>query len=110
MSTDTVSPQASHLRSVTVTALAALAGIGAAVASAVVTADSATPATDQLAIYVFVAAVVVQFPVLGLLDRAGLVAVDVSEFGAKDYLYIAFMTFSLWFVSWTILLTSGASV
>jgi hypothetical protein len=109
MSTDTVSPRASHLRSVTVTALASLAGIGAAVGSSLVTAGSASPATDQMALYVLVAAILVQFPVLQLLGRAGLVAVDVEEFGAKDYLYVAFMTFSLWFVSWTILLTTGAT-
>ena len=43
------------------------------------------------------------------LGEAGLVAVDVQEFGAKDILYVAFMTFSLWFVSWTVLLTTGTT-
>jgi hypothetical protein len=44
-----------------------------------------------------------------VLGKTGLVAVDVEEFGAKDYLYVAFMTFSLWFVSWTIILTTGTT-
>jgi hypothetical protein len=109
MATDTVSPRASHLRSVTVTALASLAGVGAALVSAAVTAGAANPATNQMALFVLVAAIVAQFPVLQVLGRAGIVVVDIEEFGAKDYLYVAFMTFSLWFVSWTVLLTTGTT-
>jgi hypothetical protein len=37
------------------------------------------------------------------------VAVDVEDFGAKDYLYVLFMTFALWFVGWTVLLTAGTT-
>jgi hypothetical protein len=35
-----------------------------------------------------------------------LVGVDVSEFGTKDHLYNAFMTVSLWYVTWGVLLTT----
>ncbi|MDI6888205.1 MAG: hypothetical protein QMC78_00710 [Methanocellales archaeon] len=34
-----------------------------------------------------------------------LVSVRAEELGAKDWLYIGFMTLAFWFVSWTFLLT-----
>jgi acetyl-CoA acetyltransferase len=109
MATDTVDGRASHIRGLTVTTLASLAGLLAAVGSAVVTAGSASPATDQTGLIVLVAAIVVQFPILQALGSVGLVAVDVEDFGVKDYLYVLFMTFSLWFVGWTVLLTTGTT-
>jgi hypothetical protein len=109
MATDTASPRASHIRGVTVTTLASLAGMVAAVVSSIVTEGAANPATDTLGLYVLAAAILVQLPILQVLGKTGLVAVDVEEFGAKDYLYVAFMTFSLWFVCWTIILTTGTT-
>ena len=109
MATDTVDGRASHLRGLTVTTLASLAGILAAFGSTVVTAGSANPATDTTGLFVVVAAIAVQFPILQALGRSGLVEVDVEDFGAKDYLYVIFMTFSLWFVGWTVLLTTGTT-
>ena len=109
MATETADARASHIRGLTVTTLASLAGILAAVGSSVVTAGAADPATSTVGIAVVGAAIVVQFPILQGLGEAGLVAVDVQEFGAKDILYVAFMTFSLWFVSWTVLLTTGTT-
>jgi hypothetical protein len=47
-------------------------------------------------------AILVQYPlqkVLGILK---------DDFGAKDFLFILFITFSMWFVTWTVILTSGA--
>lgn len=38
------------------------------------------------------------------------VGVDVNGFGAKDYLYVVFMTFALWFITFAILLTSGVQL
>jgi len=105
MATDTAERRVAHLRGVTVTALACLAGVVAAVVSATV----ADGPTDTLGVYVLAAAVVVQFPVHRVLEMAGM-DLDVDDFGPKDYLYVAFMTFALWFVCWTILLTTGASV
>lgn len=99
MATDTVERRAAHVRGVTVTSLASVAGILAAVVSAAV----AGGATDILGVYVLAGAVVVQFPILRL---AG---IDVEEFSSKDYLYVAFMTFALWFVCWTVLLTAGTT-
>lgn len=103
MATDTADRFSPHLRGLTVTTLASLAGVAAAVVSVVLTADAASPATSSLGLYVLAGAVLVQFPVLQL---AG---IDVEDFSAKDYLYVAFMTFSLWFVCWTILLTTGTT-
>jgi len=33
--------------------------------------------------------------------------IDINELGKKDWLYQGFMTFALWFISWTVLLTTG---
>ena len=71
-------------------------------------ADSvASGAIDPLGVYVLAGAVVVQFPLHRGLEAAGL-DLDVEDFGAKDYLYVVFMTFALWFVCWTVLLTTGS--
>jgi hypothetical protein len=100
MATDTVDRRAAHIRGLTVTMLASIMGILAAVASAAFAAG----ATDTIGVYILAAAVVVQFPLLGLLG------IDVDDFSAKDYLYVAFMTFSLWFVAWGVLLTANTPI
>lgn len=87
----------SYIRGITVTTCSTLAGIAAGVLSVVLAFDPG--ATNAL--FLVVAAVVVQFPVYGL------VGIDTGEFGTKDYLYVFFMTFSMWFISWGILLTAG---
>ena len=103
MATDTAERRAAHVRGVTVTALACLGGVGAAVASNAV----ASGATDPVGVYVLAAVVVAQFPLHRALEAAG-IDLDVEDFGAKDYLYVVFMTFALWFVCWTVLLTTGS--
>jgi len=98
MATDTADGMSSHMRGLTVTTITAIAGIGAAFASNAV----ASGATDTVALLVVLAAIFAQLPLLrgiGILD---------DDFSGKDYLYISFMTFALWFVSWGILLTAGA--
>lgn len=105
MATEEASGVSDHFRSVTVTAIAALAGIAAALVSWRMTGDAATAAQaakNQNAQMVMLAAILVQPLMLRLL---GLLK---DDFGVKDFLFIAFMTFSLWFVSWAILLTSSA--
>jgi hypothetical protein len=97
MATEQASEQrASHLRSITVTAIAALAGIAAGVASGVVVGTASAAAKDQMGLAIMLGFVVVQMP----LFRALGYELD----GAKDYLYVTFMTFSLWFITWGILL------
>jgi len=89
-----------YMRSVTVTTTATIFGILAGVIS---TMRAAGPADNSGAIWL-IAAIIVQFPLYSA------VGIDTSEFGTKDYLYIAFMTFTLWFISWGILLTAGVEL
>ncbi|QLK27725.1 hypothetical protein HYG81_09025 [Natrinema zhouii] len=101
MSTESISDRREHIRSVSVTALSALLGVGAALASAswVGVSDAAAQNTQALAFVL--GAILVQYVFINL---SGIYSED--EFGAKHYLFIAFMTFSLWFVTWGILLTA----
>ena len=99
MATDTVDGRRAHLRGITVTALSSLLGVAAAFGSFLV----ASGPTDIMGVYVLVAAIIVQYPVL---QATGIK----SEFSGKDYAYVAFMTFALWFVSLTILFTANVSL
>lgn len=101
---EAVDRRAAHLRGLKVTTIAALAGIVAGLASAAVVGTTPAAATDRLAVAIVGAAILIQF---GLLRAVG---VDVTEFSTKDYLYVAFMTFALWFISWAILLSSHTTV
>jgi len=89
-----------HLRGLTVTSLASVLGIAAGIASTAM----ASGAKDRLGLYILGAAILVQIPVYTV------VGMDIDDFGVKGYLYIAFITFSLWFVSWGLLLTAGTSL
>jgi hypothetical protein len=104
MATDTESgeelgPRARHRRSITVTSVAALAGLAAGVASDAV----ATGAGDRVGLGLMGVAVLLAF---GIVRVAG---VDIAEFSKKDVVYVVFMTFSMWFVTWTILLSAGGA-
>ena len=115
MSTESISDRREHVRSIGVTAFAALLGVGAGLASAYVTGDVVpfasaaavsqeqieAAATDSRALILVLTAILVQIP---LLTKTGLYTDE--EFGPKHYLFITFMTFSLWFVVWGILLTA----
>jgi len=98
MATDTVDGMSSHMRGLTVTTITAIAGIAAAFGSNAV----ASGATDITALAVVAVAVLAQFPILRV------IGIEQDDLSTKDVLYIAFMTFALWFVSWGILLTAGA--
>lgn len=104
MATNTISDRREHIRSIGVTALAALLGVGTALASAALTADapSLEAAATETTAYVIVFAVIA-LQILGI-KASGIYTEE--EFGIKHYLFITFMTFSLWFVTWGILLTS----
>jgi len=104
MATETQSQRNAHVLSVTRTGIAALLGVLAAFGSWYLTQDLAPmeAAKDQTAQYIVLVAILVQYPlqkVLGILK---------DDFGAKDFLFILFITFSMWFVTWTVILTSGA--
>lgn len=103
MATESISDRHEHVRSIGVTSFAALVGVGAAVASSLLTGDAApaAAATDTRALLIVVGAIVLQFP---LIQALGIYGDD--EFGVKHYLFITLMTFSLWFITWGILLTT----
>ncbi len=110
MATETSDGYNDHFRSITVTTIAALAGIAAALLSSAVTPDpSTTEAAAQAArntrAQQAVAVAILLQPIL--LRVAGLLK---DDFGVKDFLFIAFMTFSMWYVTWGIMLTTGVSL
>ncbi|MFT4944864.1 MAG: hypothetical protein ACI9K3_000801 [Halovenus sp.] len=95
-------------RSVTVTTVATLLGIVAGVASmlfATTTTGNASPEPDNLIGVAIVAATVfVQFPLYSS------IGIDTDEFGLKTQLYVFAMTFFMWFITWTVLLTTNGLV
>ena len=54
-----------------------------------------------LALLIMIAGVVVQKHIFMLMH------LDPAALGKKDWFYQGFMTFAFWFITWTILLTSG---
>ena len=64
----------------------------------------ATGPNDRIGLYLVGGAVLVQLPLYSV------IGIDTDDFGPKEYLYIAFITFSMWFITWGILLTTGATV
>lgn len=100
MSTETASGLSDHRRGVAVTTVACLAGIAAAFVSASVFGLSPETATDTMPLLVLAAFLFVEYPLLKLLGVA------VEEFGMKDNLYVGFMTFTLWFISYGVLLST----
>ncbi|MGM0604089.1 MAG: hypothetical protein ACQETB_00300 [Halobacteriota archaeon] len=105
MATETASSGLSdHVRGVTITTIACLSGIAAGVVSASVVGTDPASASDTLAVVIMAAFIFVQYPILKV------IGVDLSEFGIKDNLFVSFMTFTLWFVTYTVLLTSGVQL
>ena len=104
MATSVLGVSEDHFRSVAVTSLASLAGIAAGLFSAMQVGVTGEAATDMAGLYIFIALTLAQYPLLYALG------IDVEDFSTKDHLYVAFMTFSMWFVTWGILLTSGATI
>jgi hypothetical protein len=96
-SDDGLSPS---MRSITVTTASTLLGIGAGVLAMM----EASGPEDPTGAFFLLVAVLVQFP----LYQA--IGIDTDDFGGKDYAYIFFMTFVLWFISWGILLTAGTEL
>ncbi len=99
-----------HTRSVTVTTIAAVFGIAAAIVSSILTADLvaagdlAEASRSQQPQLVVLGAIVVQLPLVRLVGFY-----DDEEWSPKTMLFIAFMTFSFWFVTWGILLATQAT-
>lgn len=98
MATETGNGLSPHLRGLTVTTVATGLGMLAGVGAMLV----ASSPEDVVRVMFLGAAVLAQLPLLAVLG------VDTSTFSTKDYLYIAFMTFVLWFITQGILLSTGA--
>ena len=103
MLTEPRSERGEHLRSIGVTALCALFGVGAAMLSASEVGLTADAASDSLALVFVLVAILVLY---GLIKLTGIYSDE--EFGIKHYLFMSFMIFAFWFVTWGILLTETA--
>ncbi|MFB6173341.1 MAG: hypothetical protein ABEI39_01730 [Halobacteriales archaeon] len=100
MATETADPEASHRRGVKVTAVATLGGVLGGLA----TASIASGAGDRIGLAVAGLFVLLELAVMRLLG------IEVMEFSAKDNLYVVFMSLTLWFITWTVLLTTGVDL
>ncbi|MFC7044478.1 hypothetical protein ACFQH6_02810 [Halobacteriaceae archaeon GCM10025711] len=101
MATETVDRRAAHRRGILVTTVASLTGIAAGLATSAVVGTDATSRMGLLVMAGFALAGMGVMQVLG---------VDVQEFSTKDHLYVVFMNFALWFITWGVLLTSGITL
>ena len=91
-----------HARGVVVTTTCCLAGIAAGVVSAAYVGTTVAAAQSTTVVLVLGAFVLAQFPLYKV--------IGVGDFGVKDNLYVAFLTFTLWFISYTVLATSGVQL
>lgn len=103
MSTVTLSDRGEHLRSIGVTSSSALLGVAAALLSYVQLGASGDAATNSTALAFVFGAILVETVAV---RAAGIY--DEDDLGFKLYLFISFMIFSFWFVTWGILLTETA--
>lgn len=94
---DAVTP---YMRGIIITTTATLLGMFAAVLSMLYATSGSEP-DNFTGMLILLGAILIQFPFYNL------VGIDVEGFSTKDQLYIFFMTFVLWFVTWSILLTTG---
>ena len=91
-----------HKERIQRTAIACFMGIAAGILSFLVIGDPAGEgaARGVIGILLLLAGIVFQKQVF-MLAR-----IDYTRLGGKDWFYQGFMTFALWFMSWTILLTT----
>ncbi len=93
-----------HIRAIAITSGSTLAGVIAAFVSSFMTAGRAPAeaATTNSALFVVLAVIALQFPIYQHFFE------DFGE--GRDLLYVAVMTFCLWFISWSILLATKAGI
>jgi hypothetical protein len=90
-------------RSVIVTSSATLLGMVAGIASALFATEvvGSTPQPDSLLGFaIMMATVFAQFPLYSV------IGLEPEEFDTKTQLYVFAMTFFMWFITWTVLLTT----
>jgi len=91
-----------HMRGVKVTAFSCVLGVIAGFLSWVLTEGVLTGGAglaDRVSFALLAGAVILHQPFLPYLGK--------HEMSKKDWAYVAFMTFDLWFITWTVLLTAG---
>ena len=96
----TLSKIESNLRSLRATGTSTIVGIVAALVTHLL---SSGPSDILFSIPILIASL---FLGLGIMQLLG---VNVSAFSKKDHFYVSFMTFTMWFVTWTLLLTANVS-
>ncbi len=101
MATEEATGLSGHMRGVTVTTLACLAGVVAALVSASLFGVTPEAAESREPFLVVAGALFVQYPILKV------IGVEIAEFGLKDNLYVGFMTFTFWFISYGIILSGS---
>jgi hypothetical protein len=93
-----------HKKRVKRTLIACLMGLIAGILSfmlgGVPDASGVQPNT-MLTILLLLAAIVFQKHVITI------IGIDITKLGKKDWFYQGFMTFAIWFITWTILLTTS---
>jgi hypothetical protein len=102
MATETASGLSDHMRGVTVTTLACVGGIVAALVSAQLFGLGSDAATSRQPFLVLAAVLFAEYPIMKGLG------VKIEDFGIKDNLYVGFMTFTFWFISYGVLLSTTA--
>lgn len=92
-----------HKERIQRTAIGCFMGIAAGILSFLIVGDPAGEGAAKgiIGFLLLLAGVVFQKQVFML------VRIDYTKLGGKDWFYQAFMTLALWFMSWTILLTSS---
>ena len=93
-----------HARGVVVTTTACLGGIVAAVVSAAYVGTTPDAGASLRPLAVLTAFILAELPVMYL------VGVDITDFGVKDNLYVTFMSFTLWFISYGVLLSANVQL
>ncbi|TAJ43827.1 EMC6-like membrane protein [Methanofollis fontis] len=96
--------QAEHIQRIHRTLVACFMGIAAGLLSYYLS-GSVDPATGMqpnqiIGVLFLMAGVVFQKHIFML------IRIDYTELGNKDWFYQAFMTFALWFISWSVMLTT----
>jgi len=101
--TDSDGNYSQFARSVIVTVSATLLGMGAGIASGLFATDvvgSAPQPDSLLGFAIMMTTVFAQFPLYAL------IGLKPEEFSTKTQLYVFAMTFFMWFITWTVLLTT----
>ncbi|MGD1004076.1 MAG: hypothetical protein ABR887_01495 [Methanoregulaceae archaeon] len=97
--------QAGHIERIKRTLIACLIGIFTGILSFIIGGSLSARGLQSnglLAFMLMLAGIILQRHIFML------IGMDTSKIGGKDWFYQGFMTFALWFMSWTILLSSAA--